>query len=122
MDNNQNSNTFRVAIASTDGYICDTHFGRADSFYIYQFLVDEWIYVEKREVMPVCQNGQHIINDMSQRVEEFADCKYIVAARIGQGAIAAIQSAGIIAMNLPGEINDILQKIFSYNEIQRLME
>ncbi|MCR5455659.1 MAG: hypothetical protein K6F33_11795 [Bacteroidales bacterium] len=122
MDNNQNSNTFRVAIASADGYNCDTHFGRADRFYIYQLLVDEWIFVEKREVKPVCINGQHIVNDLRQRVKDFADCKYIVAARIGQGAVAAIQSAGIVAITLPGDINDILQKIYSYNEIQRLME
>lgn len=116
-----NKKIFRVAVASTDGYAVDTHFGRACDFYIYQYLVDEWIFVEKRTVKPVCQEGQHSVAAMQKNVEQFKDCQYIVASKIGTGAVSALRSQGIIPMSLPGDVNDILEKIYSYNEVQKLL-
>ena len=121
MDNSQKYNAFRVALASTDGYTVDTHFGRAEDFYIYQCFIDEWIFIEKRTVKPACQNGKHSIEEMQKNASLFADCKYVVASKIGMGAISALQSQGIIPMALPGDVNDALEKIFSYNEVQKLL-
>ena len=120
MDNEQKYNAFRVAVASTDGYEIDTHFGRATEFYVYQHFIDEWIFIEKRTVKPVCNSGKHSIDAMHQNVEHFADCKYVAASKIGQGAMTALQSKGITAMSLPRDVNEALQKIYSYNEIQNL--
>ena len=120
--NNQDYNAFRVALASTDGYEVNTHFGRAETFYIYQFFIDEWIFIEKRAVKPACQNGKHSIEEMQKNAALFADCKYVVASKIGAGALSALQSQGIIPMNLPGDVNDALEKIFSYNEVQKLFQ
>jgi predicted Fe-Mo cluster-binding NifX family protein len=44
----------------------------------------------------------------------------VAASKIGQGAMTALQSKGITAMSLPGDVNEALQKIYSYNEIQNL--
>lgn len=118
MDRNK---IFRVAVASTDGYTVDTHFGRAYDFYIYQYLVDEWIFVEKRIVKPVCQGGQHSIAAMDENVSQFSDCQYVVASKIGTGAMSALQQKNIQAMALPGDINEALEKVFTYNEIQNLI-
>lgn len=117
-----NKTIFRVAVASTDGYTVDTHFGRACDFYIYQYLVDEWIFVEKRAVNPVCQDGQHSVAAMQKNVTQFKDCQYIVASKIGTGAMSTIQSQGITAMALPMDINDALEKVYTYHEIQNLFE
>lgn len=116
-----NRTIFRVAVASTDGYTVDTHFGRAYDFYIYQYLVDEWIFVEKRTVNPVCQDGQHSVATMQKNISQFADCQYVVASKIGTGAMSALQSQGIVPMALPMDINDALEKIYTYNEIQKLL-
>jgi predicted Fe-Mo cluster-binding NifX family protein len=116
-----NKTIFRVAVASTDGYTVDTHFGRAYDFYIYQYLVDEWIFVEKRTVSPVCQDGQHSVAAMQKNISQFADCQYVVASKIGTGAMSALQSQGIVPMSLPMDINDALEKIYTYNEIQKLL-
>ena len=116
-----NKTIFRVAVASTDGYTVDTHFGRAYDFYIYQYLVDEWIFVEKRTVNPVCQDGQHSVAAMQKNISQFADCQYVVASKIGTGAMSALQSQGIVPMSLPMDINDALEKIYTYNEIQKLL-
>ncbi|MBQ9212821.1 MAG: hypothetical protein IJ150_02635 [Bacteroidales bacterium] len=120
MDNNQNYKTFVVAIASSDGYNIDVHFGRAETFYIYRFFIDEWIFIEKRELKPVCQNGKHSISQMQESVKIFSDCKYIAASKIGAGASSTIRALGIIPIELPGDINEALEKIFSYEEIQNL--
>ena len=117
-----NRTIFRVAVASTDGYTVDTHFGRAYYFYIYQYLVDEWIFVEKRTVTPVCQDGQHSVAAMQKNVEQFKDCQYVVASKIGTGAMSVLQSQGIVAMALPMDINDALEKVYTYHEVQKLME
>ena len=116
-----NRTIFRVAVASTDGYTVDTHFGRAYDFYIYQYLVDEWIFVEKRTVNPVCQDGQHSVAAMQKNISQFADCQYVVASKIGTGAMSALQSQDIVPMSLPMDINDALEKIYTYNEIQKLL-
>ena len=116
-----NRTIFRVAVASTDGYTVDTHFGRAYDFYIYQYLVAEWIFVEKRTVNPVCQDGQHSVAAMQKNISQFADCQYVVASKIGTGAMSALQSQGIVPMALPMDINDALEKIYTYNEIQKLL-
>ncbi|MCQ2251257.1 MAG: hypothetical protein MJZ66_09135 [Bacteroidales bacterium] len=113
---------YRVAIASSNGDDVDMHFGRADDFYIYQYLVDEWIFVEKRSLNPVCRGGYHLESQMTDNVERLTDCQYVVASRIGAGAIAQLQAKNIIPMALPGDIQDALDKIYSYHEIKRLFE
>ena len=111
---------FRVAAASSDGYTIDTHYGRATNFYIYQYLTDEWIFVEKRTLPPVCLGGDHEPLSMAKRAEQLADCQYVVASRIGIGAMASLQQKGIVPMSLPGDLMEVLDKIYSYNEIQNL--
>lgn len=121
MDNKHKFNAFRVAAASTDdGYTVDVHFGRATDFYIYQYLEGEWIYLEKRSVEPVCQGGSHSSSKMEKRIEVFQDCQYVIASRIGIGAITLMSQKGIVAMALPGDLLEALDKIYSYNEIQNL--
>ncbi|MBO4397074.1 MAG: hypothetical protein J5805_00915 [Bacteroidaceae bacterium] len=121
MDKKQKYNAFRVAVASTDdGYTVNVHFGRATDFHIYQFFEGEWIYVEKRSVKPVCQGGGHSPIEMEKTIELLLDCQYVTASRIGIGAASLMSQKGIIAMALPGDIMEALDKIYSYNEIQNL--
>lgn len=112
---------YKVAIASTDGETVNTHYGKAEIFYIYS--VDDEVgydFLEIRKVTPVCQDGSHNIKAMEQRALLFTDCRYVVASRIGSGAVQSLSSAKITSMELPGSIDDAILKVWKYNRIQGL--
>ena len=112
---------YRVAIASTDGESVNTHYGKSEIFYIYIVDDDEgYDLLEKRKVTPVCQEGFHNKAAMETHVQRFTDCKYVIASRIGNGAIQSLTAAGITAMELPGSIDDAILKVWKYNRIQGL--
>ena len=112
---------YRVAVASTDGESVNTHFGKAENFYIYIVDDDEgYDLLEKRNVTPVCQDGFHNKASMEKHVQQFKDCKYVVASRIGDGALQSLTAAGITSMDLPGSIDDAILKVWKYNRIQGL--
>ena len=112
---------YRVAVASTDGENVNIHFGKSEIFYIYIIDDDEgYDLLEKRTVNPVCQDGFHNKSVMENHVQQFADCKYIIASRIGDGAIQSLTAAGITAMALPGSIDEAILKVWQYNRIQGL--
>ena len=112
---------YRVAVASTNGESVNTHYGKSEIFYIYIVDDDEgYDLVEKRQVSPVCQDGFHNKAAMEAHVHQFADCKYVVASRIGNGALQSLTAAGITGMDLPGSIDDAILKVWKYNRIQSL--
>lgn len=117
------SSTYRVAVASTDGETVNTHYGKAEIFYIYT-VDDEVGYdlFEIRKVTPVCQDGSHNKTAMEQSALKFTDCRYVVASRIGSGAVQALSSANITSMELPGSIDDAILKVWKYNRIQGLFD
>ena len=114
---------YRVAVASTDGETVNMHYGKSEIFYIY-FVDDEvgYDFVETRSVTPVCQDGSHNQSAMEQSVKQFTDCKYLVASRIGSGAIQALTAAGITGMELPGSIDEAMLKVWKYNRVQGLFD
>lgn len=112
---------YKVAVASTDGETINTHYGKSEKFYI--FIVDDdegYDLLETRNVTPVCQDGSHNKNSMEAHVAQFKDCKYVIASRIGTGAIQALTAAGITGMDLPGSIDDAILKVWKFNRIQSL--
>lgn len=112
---------YRVAIASTDGSTVNCHYGRAEKFYIYAIDDEEGFdLLEERHVNPVCLDGSHIQNDMEKSVKNLNDCKYVAASRIGSGAIQSLTANGITGMELPGDIEEAILKIWKYNRIQGL--
>ncbi len=123
-DTPQNNNSkYCIAVASTDGENVNQHYGRATQFYVYYIDDDEgYDLVEKRSVKPVCMDGAHNQSSMEQSVARFTDCRYVIASRIGAGACQTLAAAGIIAMELPGTIDDAILKVWKYNQVQNLFE
>lgn len=112
-----------VAVASTDGETVNTHYGKAETFYIY--IVDDsegYDLLEKRNVTPVCQDGSHNKARMEEHIKQFTDCKYVIASKIGIAAAQALSLAGITGMELPGTIDDAILKVWKYNQIQNLFK
>lgn len=112
---------YKVAVASSDGIVVNQHFGRADTFYIY--VVEEtgkYQLYEKRKVTPVCNGGNHKDDELRGNIMKFRDCKYILVSRIGMGAANIVEQFGIIPMELPGMIQESIEKLITYEQIQNL--
>lgn len=121
-DNNQ----YKIAVASSDGIVVNSHFGRAEDFLIYRLEIDNendcWLkeFIELRKVAPVCQGGNHDDNRLQETAKLFSDCKYVLVSRIGQGATFALEGKGITPMELPGMIDESIEKLIVYEKLQSL--
>ena len=100
----QNDRKIRVAVASSDGIVVNSHFGRARDFYIYEVSENEdTVLLEKREFVPICEAGNHDEGRLRDNVKRLSDCDYVAVSRIGMGALRVMNEYGIAAMELPGE-------------------
>lgn len=112
-------NAYKAAFASTDGENVNIHYGKAEKFYVYLINDEEgYDFLEERSVQPVCQNGSHLIPQMESSTSQFTDCRYVVASKIGSGALSSLASKGINAMELPGPIDEAILKVWQYNRIR----
>ena len=106
---------YRVAIASTDGRNVDQHFGRCECFLIVD--VDEdgsFEEIEARYVTPVCMGGYHNQDKLKKGVEALLDCNFVLAAKIGPGAMDELEEWGIAAFQMPGPVAASLDKLDKY--------
>lgn len=114
--------TERIAVASSDGIVVNSHFGHAAQFYIYEVRDEDVRLLEVRKVSPVCQGGTHDDRKLNENIDKIADCKYLLASKIGYGAAAAVGQRGIIPYELPGIIGESVEKLLNYLKIQKLFE
>lgn len=99
----QNDRKIRVAVASSDGIVVNSHFGRARDFYIYEVSENEdTVLLEKRELVPICEAGNHDEERLQDNVKRLSDCDYVAVSRIGMGALRVMNEYGIATMELPG--------------------
>lgn len=120
-DKQLGTNVYKVAIASSDGIVINQHFGRADTFYIYEVLgMKQCKFIEKREVTSVCNGGNHDNKDLRACISRLKDCKYVLASRIGMGAVNMLEQSGITPMELPGIMEESLDKLMTYEQLQHL--
>lgn len=121
VSNRSEERRYKVAVASSDGIVINRHFGRADTFFIYETAgTDHHRLVETRMVTPVCNGGDHDEELLCGNIGKFRDCKYIVASRIGMGAANVMERLGIVPMELPGVIGDSLDRLATYEQLQNL--
>lgn len=109
-----------IAVASSDGIVVNSHFGRATTFYIYEEKEEQIRYVEKRKVEPVCTGGNHDDMKLRENLEKFSDCRYLLVSRIGNGAATMAESLGIDAYEIPGMIEESIQQLLRYEKIKKL--
>ncbi|MDE5779489.1 MAG: dinitrogenase iron-molybdenum cofactor biosynthesis protein [Lachnospiraceae bacterium] len=115
------TDVYKVAVASSDGIAINQHFGRADTFYIYEVTEEgKHKLLEIRTVTPVCSGGNHNDHALRSNINKLKDCRYIVVSRIGMGAENAMEQSGIVPMELPGMIEDSIDKLITYQQLQNL--
>jgi predicted Fe-Mo cluster-binding NifX family protein len=98
----------KIAFASSDDRTVNEHFGRARSFLIYRIHDDRHELIEKRELAPACVGQSHDDDALARSALVLADCRGVVAAQIGAGAIDALIMHRIMAFTLPGTIEEAI--------------
>ena len=98
----------KLAIASSDGQTVNEHFGRARSFRIYRLHDDGQELIETRTIEPSCSGQAHDDDALSRTALALSDCRGVVAAQIGAGAIDALLLHRIMAFTLPGTIEEAI--------------
>lgn len=112
-----------IAIASSDGIVVNSHFGRAKEFYIYELDNKQHIhFVEKRSVTPVCMGGSHDDEKLKTNLKKLQDCKYLLTAKIGNGASGMAENFGIECYEIPGIIEESIEQLIKYIKIKKLFE
>ena len=114
--------TYRIAVASSDGIVVNSHFGRAGTFYIYKVEQQSIQFVEIRKVQPVCDGGNHEDGKLIETIEKLSDCKYLLVSRIGNAAATIAKSHGIDAYEIPDEITKAIEQLIKYIAIEKLFE
>ena len=117
---NDKDSKIRIAVASSDGIVVNKHFGRTETFYIYDWDDEDLEQVEIREVTPVCEGGNHDEEKLIENAKTISDCQYLLVARIGPGASKVVESFGIEPMEIPGMILDVIEELIKYTKIQAL--
>lgn len=109
-----------IAVASSDGIVVNQHFGRADTFYIYEEKDGGITFLEKRNVNPVCESGNHDDEKLTANLKKFTDCKYLLVSRIGNGAANKAESLGIECYEISGIIEESIEQLQTYEKIKQL--
>ncbi len=119
MDNTEYK--YKIAVASSDGKVVNQHFGRAEEFFIIG--VDEQnqtYYLERRRVNPICEQGNHEDGRLEVAIKTLIDCRYVLVSRVGESAASRMKRLGVVPMELPGLIEDSIQQLIIYEELQQL--
>lgn len=116
-------NSYKIAVASSDGVVVNQHFGHADKFLIFEVEDDSsFSFIETRAVKPVCNYGNHDDKHLTENLQRIKDCKYILVSKIGISASMHAEQLGITPMELPDMIEDSVRKVISFEQIQNLFE
>ena len=112
-----------IAVASDDGINVNKHFGKAEKFYIYESIDDEVNFIEERNVSPGCGGcGNHNDSKIEANLEVIKDCSYLIVERIGDRSFQAAEGFGIEPYEIPGNIEEGIDKLIKYIKVQRLFD
>ena len=114
---------YKIAVASSDGIVVNKHFGKAELFSIYEADDEGNIrLLETRSMKAVCESGNHDESRLRENLSQLSDCSYLLVSRIGNEASLIAESMGINAYEIPGIIQDSVNKLIQYIKIQKLFE
>lgn len=113
----------KVAFATTDGINVDEHFGRAETFAVYELTDTDYRFVEIREFAEAKDIDFENTKGMDQihgskvegKVAKLADCKIIYLTEIGGPSAARLIKRGIMPIKVAGavSIGESLEKLLA---------
>lgn len=120
--NSIDKTVIRVAVASSDGKIVNEHFGVAHRFLIFEYDGNKFAFLESRESDPAYQTQRHDNNALARTAELIGDCGYIIASRIGPGAVQALLDRGIRAYVDADSVKESLEKLEASGRLWRVLK
>lgn len=111
--------SLKVAVASENKVVVHQHFGRATQFLVYEVDEAECRLVEIRKNQPPCgtaqQDGElvHSEDALQKAVDLLADCRAVVVAQIGSGAVEKLSKHGIQAFVIPDFVDSAMQRLMA---------
>ncbi|MDR3349720.1 MAG: hypothetical protein LBO03_09050 [Acidaminococcales bacterium] len=105
--------SWRIAAASSNGLEINRHFGQASSFFIFDLKPGgAYELAEERAFNQFCSDCGH--ENLSERMDIFADCGALLAAKVGPGARAMLEAAGLLVFEQEGRIDQNLRRLAKY--------
>lgn len=108
---------YLVAVSSSDGIVVNQHFGHTAEFQILRVEDNQrYLFIERREVTPPCHTGDHNDSQLAQTAAALSDCKYVLSAKIGQGAQAVLRDQGVTPLEIAHLIDYAMEKVMLYDQ------
>ncbi len=104
----------KIAIATSDGFTVNEHFGHAKFFYVYELSECGHSFVEIRDAVAVCQQALgHDTTRFDKIIELLSDCDAVLVQKIGEGAAAYLIERGVRVFEVSGVIDAVLDRIIA---------
>jgi len=109
-----NSSKVLVAVATKGGGLVNQHFGHAREFMIYEVDATEAKFIGHRKVADYCQGGYGEEAALENIINTIADCKAVLAAKVGPCPQKKLKTAGLIVVEAYDVIEAVARQF--YNE------
>ena len=104
----------RLAIATSDGFAVNEHFGHAKFFRVYDISNDGYDFIEVRDAVAACQQTLgHDTTRFDKIIELLSDCDAVLVQKIGEGAAAYLIERGVRVFEVSGSIDGVLKKLIA---------
>ena len=104
----------RLAVATSDGFTVNEHFGHAKFFRVYDINQSGYDFIEVRDAVAACQHRLgHDTTRFDKIIELLSDCDALLVQKIGEGAAAYLIAKNVRVFEVSGSIDAVLEKFIA---------
>ena len=104
----------KIAVATSDGFEVNEHFGHAKFFRVYELGENEYTFLEVRDAVAACQHQLgHDTTRFDKIIELLSDCDALLVQKIGPGAAEYLIKKNVRVFEVSGSIDAVLKKFIS---------
>jgi predicted Fe-Mo cluster-binding NifX family protein len=117
----------RVAVATSTGERVDSHFSQSPFFDIYDVKEGAWTFAQRRantEASCGCHShapGESAGHAFAKVAGFISDCQFVVANRIGSGAVGYLVDHGIRAAQFDDTVENALRALIASGKLTKLL-
>ncbi|MBO4866448.1 MAG: dinitrogenase iron-molybdenum cofactor biosynthesis protein [Ruminococcus sp.] len=101
----------KIAVATSDGFTVNEHFGHANFFRVYELNETCHKFLDVRDAVAACQHSLgHDTTRFDKIIELLSDCDALLVQKIGEGAAAYLISKNVRVFEVSGPIDAVLDK------------
>lgn len=104
----------RLAVATSDGFTVNEHFGHAKFFRVYDINQSGYDFIEVRDAVAACQHRLgHDTTRFDKIIELLSDCDALLVQKIGEGAAAYLIAKNVRVFEVSGSIDAVIEKFIA---------